>query len=108
MEDKINRPIEQTAEQPTRTTAKNTSRKLAIFLIAAPIVGLALILIAWSLLAFVLSAWATNGPPSLLLIIRIANIALGALGIVCVLGIMFAIPVGIILLLTRETKKEAK
>jgi len=95
----INQPSVSEERQPKK------GKKLAIFLIVGPIVGLILILIAWSVISFVLSATVTSGPQSMTITLSIVNAILGFLGIICVLGIIIATPAGVILLLIKSTKK---
>lgn len=102
MDNQTTQPIEKPAEQPEQPPAKKKSNKLAIFLIAGPIVGLVLTLIGWRIASFIFGAMAANATPGLAMTASIVNIVLGFISIVCVLGIIIGVPIGIILLITKK------
>jgi hypothetical protein len=100
MENQINKSSEQPAE--ATTTLPKKSKKLAVSLIVGPIVGLIVVLIVWSILGFVVAISSINGAESMVMWLTVVNIILGILGVIFVLGILIAAPIGVILLLVKS------
>ena len=90
------------------TSAKN--RKKGLFFLIAPFAGLVLILTCWAITSFVLSRLLAGSSPSsdTTTIANIVNIALGFLGILCVIGIPVGLIVGILYLKKREPVDPSK
>lgn len=83
------------------------NKKIGLFLLIGPFVGLIAILIIYTIVAFVINSSGTGAETSLV-IARIINVILGLLGIICVVGIIVGIPLSILFLGKKELVKGAK
>lgn len=83
----------------------SNQRKLGWFLLITPIPGLMLTLALYAIVSFVVSSIAVGADaPVLVGIGALINVLLGFLGILCVLGILIGMPVGLILLMTAKSE----
>lgn len=83
-------------------------KTLGLILLIAPIPTLTLTIMAYSIMSFVFStlAYSEEGQSgSLVAIEQISRIVLGILGLVSVVGIFVAMPIGFILLLKSSSQK---
>ncbi|MBP9762513.1 hypothetical protein KBD34_02765 [Patescibacteria group bacterium] len=83
----------------------SSSKNLGTALIIIPPVSLGLSLILWPIFNFVFRMYAMSGDASPV-VGRVINVALGFLGLVGVLGIFTALPIGIFLLAKGSKAKE--
>lgn len=83
-------------------TTSQKNKRLGIFLIALPFIGLMTTLISWSIMNFVVSALpATNMHP--IATMHMINILLSFIGLLSVIGFFILIPIGIIILSKKDT-----
>ena len=106
MEQQTNLSTGQASGQPVYVVSKR-NKKIGLFLLIGPFVGLIAILIIYAIVAFVISSSGT-GTETSLVIARIINVILGLLGIVCVIGIIVGIPLGILFLGKKELAEGTK
>lgn len=89
------------------------NKRLGLFFIIAPIVGLAIIFAVYAIAAFVVSNLVGSGVAeegmigiktqnNRAVILMMVNVALGFLSILCVLGVLVLTPIGIILLVKKK------
>ena len=62
------------------------NKKIGLFLLIGPFVGLIAILVIYAIVAFVINASAGVGAESPFVVASIINVVLGFLGIICVIG----------------------
>jgi hypothetical protein len=79
--------------------------KVGLGLIIGPFAGLVLVLVAYAITAFVVQGKIAAGAVyDSLVTFQLINVALGFIGVLCVLGIMLAVPIGIIMLVSSNRK----
>ncbi len=94
------------------------NKKIGLWLLIGPWAGLIGIMVAWAIVSFVISSVVASSPASSdvvnsgaaalgsgdvrTTVARIVNVALGFFGILCVVGIIAGIPLGIMFLKKRE------
>lgn len=84
------------------------NKKIGLFLLIGPFVGLFAIVMIYAILAFVINTSVGFGTESLYIVAKIINVILGLFGIICVGGIFIGIPLGIIYLNKEELVEGAK
>ena len=100
MEQKTNFSTQQPSGQPVAAVSSK-NKKIGLFLLIGPFVGLIATLVIFGIISFALnSAGATTESPSV--VSAIIRVILGFVGIVCVIGILVGIPLGIIYLNKKE------
>ena len=75
-------------------SAKN--KKIGIFLVAGPIMGLALIMTVYAVFSSIMISTDVTTVSSII------SVVLGLLGLICIIGVMFGVPIGIVFLLKKE------
>lgn len=87
------------------------NKKLGLCFLLGPMIGLILVLIGWAIMSFVVGSMVsvTPGVPSgsagVEIAARLINVALGFMGILCVLGIPVGLIGGIYFLAKGEDRK---
>lgn len=84
---------------------KSHKKIWGIVLIVYPIIGLPIVLTIYAIMSFV-SSNLTDPQSTTIVVFRILKVLLGLLGVLCVLGVFIAIPIGIILLASSAKKTE--
>lgn len=107
MEQQTNLSTGQASGQPTYVVSQR-NKKIGLFLLIGPFVGLIAILVIYAIVAFVINASVGAGAESPSIVANIINVILGLLGIICVIGILVGIPLGIIYLNKKELVEGAK
>ncbi|MFA6422611.1 MAG: hypothetical protein WCV92_04395 [Candidatus Buchananbacteria bacterium] len=91
--------VERSSNQIKKISSKN--KKIGLFLLIGPIIGLIAIFIIYAIVNFIGSSMGST-VESPLLAISIITVILSFLGIICVLGVIIGIPLGIIFLLKKK------
>jgi hypothetical protein len=79
---------------PTPSSAQTSSaanKKIGLWMIIGPFIGLVMVLATWAVMSFLLSS-SFGGHATM----AILNVLLGFVGLLCVVGIMVGIPLGIV------------
>src|SRR3989338_2618991 len=106
MEQQTNLSTGQSSGQPVYVVSQR-NKKIGLFLLVGPFVGLIAVLMIYAIAAFIISsAGADTQSPSIAA--NIIRVILGFLGIICVIGILVGIPLGIIYLNKKELTEGAK
>jgi len=106
MEQQTNLSTGQASGQPAYVVSKR-NKKIGLFLLIGPFVGLIATLTIYAIVSFVISS-SGAGTETSLVAAQIIRAVLGLFGIVCVIGIMVGIPLGIIFLAKKELVEGAK
>jgi uncharacterized protein with PQ loop repeat len=93
--------------QPVYVISKR-NKKIGLFLLIGPFVGIIAVLMIYVIVAFVINASAGAVSESPSIVVNIINVILGFLGIICVIGILVGIPLGIVFLNKKELAEGAK
>lgn len=107
MEQQTNLSTGQSSGQPVYVVSKR-NKKIGLFLLIGPFVGLIAVLMIYAIVAFIINSAAGAGAESPSIAANIINVVLGFLGIICVIGILVGIPLGIIYLNKKELAEGAK
>jgi hypothetical protein len=102
----INSAVSQSLSETDYVVPKR-NKKIGLILIIGPIVGLISVLVSYSVIAFVLRSGGSGSETSLV-VAQIINVILGLLGVVCVVGIIIGIPMGILFIGKKELVDGAK
>jgi hypothetical protein len=86
---------------------KEIKKKIGLFLLIGPFVGLIAILVIYAFAAFIINS-AGVGAETPSIAANIINVILGFLGIICVIGILAGIPLDILYLNKKELVEGAK
>ena len=106
MEQQTNLFAEQSPVQPVYAVSQR-NKKIGLFLLIGPFVGLMTILIIYAIVAFIVG-FAESGAESPSMAGNIINAILGFLGIICIVGVLVGTPLGIIYLNKKELTEGAK
>ncbi len=100
MEQETNFSTQRPSGQPVAVVSSK-NKKIGLFLLIGPFVGLIATLLIYSIVSFILnSAGATTETPNVAS--AIIMVILGFVGIICIIGILVGIPLGIIYLNKKE------
>lgn len=100
MEQQTNLSPGQSSGQPVHVVSQR-NKKIGLFLLIGPFVGLIAVLMIYAIVSFVVGS-AGADPESSSIATNLIRIILGFLGIICVIGILVGIPLGIIYLNKKE------
>ena len=106
MEQQQNPPQENSQNQPVQVVSKR-NRKIGLFWLIGPFVGLIVILPIYAIVGFVGTVLISEGGSSIGLF-RFINRILGLFAAACVFGIIVGIPLGIIYLSKKDVAKEVE
>jgi len=107
MEQQTNLSTGQASGQPIYVVSKR-NKKIGLFLLIGPFVGLIAVLMIYAIVTFVINASAGTGAESPSIAASLINVILGFLGIICVIGILVGIPLSIVFLSKKELVEGAK
>lgn len=101
MEQQTNLPTGQASGQPVYVVP-HRNKKIGLFLLIGPFVGLIAVLMIYAIVAFTINSIAGAGAESPSIAANIIKVVLGLLGIICIIGILVGIPLGIVFLNKKE------
>lgn len=100
MEQETNFSTQQPSGQPV-AVVPSKNKKIGLFLLIGPFVGLIITLLLYGIATFILTGGSAPADSSSIAA-RIISVILGFVGIVCVIGILVGIPLGIMFLKKKE------
>lgn len=106
MEKEKKHSTEHASGQPVHEVSQK-NKKIGLFLLIGPIVGLIALIIINGIVSFFVGSTGAD-PESLSITVNIVRVILAFLGLICVIGILVGIPVGIIYLNKKEIAKDIK